>query len=1201
MKDYFVRQSNHINDDLKRGWSSWNYGKLGIHATADEIKQMKRDAIENGDSFDISGFELWGDEIKNADMRELYANYWVLVDRSHGSGIAVNSLKAKNLKDAIAELETHEMDLGDGEWIDADELDVVYSDGNLHILERDWLKPKNKKLEKGGKVKSMNFFYSYETSPGKFSMNVVDAAGKIIWQSIHPAFITDSLTGQLIPDETPMELGIMKNLDDVAGLERHLKNSMLLSQDDKLIIADVFTKGGSLDFYINENGNFIKAENAKKVNGINANGEFFVVKRDNGRYTIYDFKSGFPIDANSFNKTIKDAVDNANNLINRSSVPLDKMLESIIQKYGISPGYGNEKKESIPQAKSILNSKTDLLGSEKDEHMIPIKRDRYLDNLKPDDVVIVKRKNGLPDAEMSFRGYHTDGKAIVYSRQDGQFAVDKDAITPKNSKVVEGSIGSIEYALENNLYQENIADGRMSAADAKAIIESAGLEVPEDIIQMTDKFSDGGEIGESPKRKGNSYMDRVLENMEFMKSNLSDWAAVPIKGKEKTMSDKGEDVEMPVFDFPKGYTSAVSLFPMSSTGTHNCELCGKTPIKTVYWIQNDKEKKTLRVGSECVRYVGEGLSGKENLRKAKVEMAKILDNDLGRLASLLYKKYTRVEDRGYGRKERVWKTSFVGDGGTSEFWVNLKNRMASLNPTELFDSKKLNRSNKDTLYWSYVYKKIPYFGWESELKHMSQSGASEVSIESKLLSWFTKNEKLGVTMIKQVIETLEIIGSYEKGEYNSDYLDAYDTNLVDKPEFEEGGEIPENSIPKDEMGYTISWLLNETQMWSLAKNKGSELVVLTKTGKSKRVKVKESGISGHRYLTFDGAEYLSIMEEWKYNIIPRALKYGLFKEAIANKVITEEQGTQIVNSAYFEKGGKLSTLTSDEKIYEMVRLLQSIQSELENEIKPIEFGDYLRREYSRILQNDGEEKANQLLDASLKKVKDQVKDANKKILKRLKDEYFKKHNFAPSSIRDFENGIKSAEYKVSDLPSYRDAMSAGVIKEQLDKGGKMLDDENMLSKIPLKKNCRVDYANKYSFLVDYTDGNDSIIYYESGVKPLDQLYSDFKFSVKNELPIDNFDLSFFPYPFKKVKGAVYQYVKGGKLTPAKKEKLIKAVAEQYQGKKVKPKYQEKYGKRYSKKEAKSVAYAIANTVENMKNATKAPAKKNKYNNLLPGF
>lgn len=93
----------------------------------------------------------------------------------------------------------------------------------------------------------MNFYYSYETSPGKFSMKVIDDAGKIIWQSIHPAFITDSLTGQLMPDETPIELGIMKNLDDIEGLERHLKNSMIIDANANILHDDSFSKGGTVE------------------------------------------------------------------------------------------------------------------------------------------------------------------------------------------------------------------------------------------------------------------------------------------------------------------------------------------------------------------------------------------------------------------------------------------------------------------------------------------------------------------------------------------------------------------------------------------------------------------------------------------------------------------------------------------------------------------------------------------------------------------------------------------------------------------------------------------------------------------------------------------------------------------------------------------------------------------------------------------
>ena len=244
MKEYFVRKSNHIYEDLKRGWSSWNYGELGFKGTKSELEQARRSAFENGESFDISGFELYGDEIKHSDIRELYPNYWVLVDNSRGGGISVNSLTAKNLKDAINELDTHFMDLGTGEWTDSSDLKVVYSNDDLHILERDW----DSQFSGGGKIKTMDFFYSYETGPGSFIMKVVDSAGKIIWQSVHPAFVADALTGHLIPDETPMELGIVKSIDDIEGLEKHLKESNLIKQADSLLFApDKKEEGGKIE------------------------------------------------------------------------------------------------------------------------------------------------------------------------------------------------------------------------------------------------------------------------------------------------------------------------------------------------------------------------------------------------------------------------------------------------------------------------------------------------------------------------------------------------------------------------------------------------------------------------------------------------------------------------------------------------------------------------------------------------------------------------------------------------------------------------------------------------------------------------------------------------------------------------------------------------------------------------------------------
>lgn len=78
----------------------------------------------------------------------------------------------------------------------------------------------------------------------------------------------------------------------------------------------------------------------------------------------------------------------------------------------------------------------------------------------------------------------------------------------------------------------------------------------------------------------------------------------------------------------------------------------------------------------------------------------------------------------------------------------------------------------------------------------------------------------------------------------------------------------------------------------------------------------------------------------------------------------------------------------------------------------------------------------------------------------------------------------------------------------------------------MKKDCRVEYVNKYSFLVDYSNGEDRVIYYSSGCVTLNQLYSDFKYRVSQEMAIDNFTLSFMPAPFKRIDGAKYIYNSG---------------------------------------------------------------------------
>lgn len=297
-----------------------------------------------------------------------------------------------------------------------------------------------------------------------------------------------------------------------------------------------------------------------------------------------------------------------------------------------------------------------------------------------------------------------------------------------------------------------------------------------------DKLQDGGEL------KQNSYQQRIADNMKFMGTGFKEWKATPILMFQKTVNKKGEEVSMPVFDFPKDYTHANSLFKMNNDGTMNCELCGRIPINTVFWIQNDTQKLTLGVGSECVKYVGDGSSGKENARKAKLELAKMLDNDLQILSGIVKKNCSRVRNIGYGKQEREWSNMYVGDADFGEFAKKASDAVKSLNPDLLFAPKKYQSDTRGYILWSYVYKTIPVFDYQGELDLVKRNYQTLETADKKLLSWFTRNEEMASRLIPQITGTLEIYLNAPI-DYVSDYMKAKDTAPETKLQY--GGDITE--------------------------------------------------------------------------------------------------------------------------------------------------------------------------------------------------------------------------------------------------------------------------------------------------------------------------------------------------------------------------------------------------------------------------
>ena len=46
-KEFVARYATHIENDLKRGWSSWTFGNYGFHGTKEELKKAMQTAIDN--------------------------------------------------------------------------------------------------------------------------------------------------------------------------------------------------------------------------------------------------------------------------------------------------------------------------------------------------------------------------------------------------------------------------------------------------------------------------------------------------------------------------------------------------------------------------------------------------------------------------------------------------------------------------------------------------------------------------------------------------------------------------------------------------------------------------------------------------------------------------------------------------------------------------------------------------------------------------------------------------------------------------------------------------------------------------------------------------------------------------------------------------------------------------------------------------
>lgn len=146
--EYFsliARYSGYIYEDIKRNWSSWNFGAEGFTGTKSQLEIKIKNAIKHKTELEISGISIPYYELDISKYGELYKNYWVLKD-IRGKGISTHLLKSTTIKEALEEIKNNPFidGAGDGTFIDMASVnpEVVYSQypegqWGLHIISID--------------------------------------------------------------------------------------------------------------------------------------------------------------------------------------------------------------------------------------------------------------------------------------------------------------------------------------------------------------------------------------------------------------------------------------------------------------------------------------------------------------------------------------------------------------------------------------------------------------------------------------------------------------------------------------------------------------------------------------------------------------------------------------------------------------------------------------------------------------------------------------------------------------------------------------------------------------------------------------------------------------------------------------------------------------------------------------------------------
>jgi len=229
-------------------------------------------------------------------------------------------------------------------------------------------------------------------------------------------------------------------------------------------------------------------------------------------------------------------------------------------------------------------------------------------------------------------GYYSNGiDEVKFSGKVGSIHTDTAGGNFKTARITLDNPVTMSSTGERTVFTATLSD-TSELHDSKFSSQSKMAEEieesPEESMQLDKKGPAGltkseamAKAMEGSNRNVASYDQAVHATYLYTGTSSSDWSSVPIKDFRDVDDGNGGQVSMPEFDFPSGYKQADVIFGNEggNVGSGSCELCGHS-IKNNYHIQNDKDKLTMQVGSECVTNFAEGESGAKLAKKAKAEM-----------------------------------------------------------------------------------------------------------------------------------------------------------------------------------------------------------------------------------------------------------------------------------------------------------------------------------------------------------------------------------------------------------------------------------------------------------------------------------------------------------------------------------------------------------------------------------------------------